>query len=186
MHGFEAHAKGLSEVQQQTPRDLSSLRTGIFAAGMLSATPIAERAVKTLSPLQPISGFGMTELWLGALGALDDDFEHRTATSGYPGIGYELRIVAEDDEWPCDVGEPGEPQVRGEHLMIGYYNKPRETASTADGCIQDRRLCARLEDGYLRFLGRIKDMLKVGGENVDLMEVEGLLLEHPGVHQLPL
>ena len=107
--GFEAHAKGLSEVQQQTPRDLSSLRTGIFAAGMLSATPIAERAVKTLSPLQPISGFGMTELWLGvALGALDDDFEHRTATSGYPGIGYELRIVAEDDERLYDVGEPGE------------------------------------------------------------------------------
>ncbi len=187
MHGFEAHAKGLSEVQQQTPRDLSSLRTGIFAAGMLSATPIAERAVKTLSPLQPISGFGMTELWLGvALGALDDDFEHRTATSGYPGIGYELRIVAEDDERLCDVGEPGELQVRGEHLMIGYYNKPRETAEayTADGWFKTGDLALWLEDGYLRFLGRIKDMLKVGGENVDPMEVEGLLLEHPGVHQV--
>ena len=127
------HAEGLSRFNNKR-RVICHPCVPVFCADA-RRDPIAERAVKTLSPLQPISGFGMTELWLGVVGALDDDFEHRTATSGYPGIGYELRIVAEDGERLCDVGEPDDLQVRGEHLMIGYYNKPQETAEayTADG-----------------------------------------------------
>ena len=64
-HGFEAHMKGLTEAQEARPRDLSSLRTGIFAAGMLSATPVVRRGAKVLAPLRNISGFGMTETWIG-------------------------------------------------------------------------------------------------------------------------
>jgi fatty-acyl-CoA synthase len=187
IHGFEAHSKGLSEAQVARNRDLSSLRTGIFAAGTLSATPIAKRAAEVLSPLRSVSGFGMTEVWLGvSLGSLDDDVEHRTATSGYPCIGYELRIVSEGDGQTCGVGEQGELQIRGDHVMLGYYNKPAETAAaySADGWFKTGDLAVWLEDGYLRFLGRLKDMLKVGGENVDPMEVEALLLEHPAVHQV--
>src|SRR6202008_3751115 len=78
VHGFEAHMKGLAEAQEARPRDLKRLRTGIFAAGMLSATPVVRRGMRALAPLKNLSGFGMTETWLGvALSSLDDDEERR-------------------------------------------------------------------------------------------------------------
>jgi acyl-CoA synthetase (AMP-forming)/AMP-acid ligase II len=75
--------------------------------------------------------------------------------------------------------------VRGGAVMTGYYKKPAETAAafTADGWFRTGDAAMWLADGCLRFLGRYKDMLKVGGENVDPMETEGLLLEHPEVQQ---
>ena len=70
--------------------------------------------------------------------------------------------------------------------MKGYYQKPKETAESydADGWFCTGDMAEHHADGYIRFLGRFKDMLKVGGENVDPMEVEGLLLEHPAVQQV--
>ena len=186
-HGFEAHLKGLSDAQEQRPRDISSLRTGIFAAGMLSATPVARRGVKIMAPLRPVSGYGMTEVWLGvSLGSLDEDDKHRCESSGYPALGYEVRIVDPITGADCPVGEPGELITRGFSLMLGYYKKPEETAKCFDddGWFHTGDTAIWLEDGYIRFLGRYKDMLKVGGENVDPMETEGLLLEHPGVHDV--
>jgi fatty-acyl-CoA synthase len=188
LHGFEAHAKALSEEQERRPRDLSSLRTGIFGAGPRSATPIVYRALKVLAPVRSLSGFGMTETWLGvALSALDDDDESRCEASGAVGIGYELRIM--DLETGRVVEEPdveGELQVRGRYLMQGYYKKPAETEAsfTADGWFKTGDTAIWRPNGGIRFLGRYKDMLKVGGENVDPMEVEGLLLGHPAVHQV--
>ncbi|MEM7253741.1 MAG: AMP-binding protein [Pseudomonadota bacterium] len=189
MHGFEAHMKDLTEAQARSPRDLQSLRTGIFAAGMHSATPVARRGAQVLAPMKALSGFGMTEVWLGAmLCGLDDDETHRCETSGYPGLGYEVRIVNPDTGAVQPVDEPGELQVRGFSLMLAYYKKPKETAEsfTRDGWFKTGDSGVRLEDGYIRFLGRYKDMLKVGGENVDPMEVEGLLLEHPEIHQVAI
>ena len=187
MHGFEAHQQALTAEQERAPRDLAALRTGIFAAGMQSATPVGRRAAHVLSPLRSLSGFGMTEVWLGvALCRLDDDQRHRTETSGYPGLGYEVRVVDPETAVACAVDVPGELQVRGRYLMIGYYRKPEETAAayTEDGWFRTGDMAVLLADGYIRFLGRYKDMLKVGGENVDPMEVEGLLLEHPEVEQV--
>jgi fatty-acyl-CoA synthase len=187
IHGFEAHMKGLSEAQEARPRDLSSLRTGIFAAGMLSATPVVRRGMRALEPLKNLSGFGMTETWLGvSLSSLDDDEAHRSEASGWPGLDYELRIV---DGGNGDVLGPdvaGELQVRGGAVMKEYYKKPAETAAafTRDGWFRTGDAALWLADGCLRFLGRYKDMLKVGGENVDPMETEALLLEHPAVQQV--
>jgi fatty-acyl-CoA synthase len=187
VHGFEAHMKGLSEAQEARPRDLSSLRTGIFAAGMLSATPVVRRGMKALAPLRNLSGFGMTETWLGvALSSLDDDEAHRSEASGWPGLGYELRIVDDASGGALGPGAAGELQVRGRSVMKEYYKKPAETAAafTEDGWFRTGDAAMWLSDGCLRFLGRYKDMLKVGGENVDPMETEGLLLEHPAVQQV--
>ena len=186
-HGFEVHMKGLTEAQEARPRDLSSLRTGIFTAGMRSATPVARRGSRVLAPLKNLSGFGMTETWVGvALCALDDDETHRCESSGYPGLGFELRIVDLETSKPCPVDVPGELQIRSDYLMLGYYRKPEETAAsyTADGWFRTGDTAIWLVDGYIRLLGRHKDMLKVGGENVDPMESEGLLLEHPAIHQV--
>ena len=189
MHGFEAHTKGLTEAQEARPRDISSLRTGLFAAGMHSATPVNRRAAKVLAPLRGLSGFGMTETWLGVMvGALDDDETHRCETSGYPGIGYETRIADPETGAEQPVGVPGELLVRGFSLMLGYYKKPEETAACydAEGWFHTGDTAERHADGYLRFLGRYKDMLKVGGENVDPMETEGLLLAHREVFQIAI
>lgn len=184
-HGFEAHLKGLVDAQEARPRDVSSLRCGVFAAGMLSATPIGRRALAILAPMKAISGYGMTEIWIGAaLGSLDDDDRHRTESSGFPAIGYDVRIVDPASGEDVAAGVPGEVVVRGFSIMLGYYRKPEETARCydADGWFHTGDTAIWLDDGYMRFLGRYKDMLKVGGENVDPMETEGLLLEHPAVH----
>ena len=72
--------------------------------------------------------------------------------------------------------------------MLGYYKNPEETAAAygTDGWFKTGDSAVWLSNGYIRFLGRYKDMLKVGGENVDPMEAEGLLLEHPEVHQVAI
>jgi fatty-acyl-CoA synthase len=186
-HGFEAHMKALTEAQARRPRDLSSLRTGLFSAGMLSATPVVRRGARALAPLRNVSGYGMTEIWLGVgICALDDDERRRCESSGYPGLGYRVRIVEPETGADLPPNVPGEILVKGEFLMRGYYRKPEATAAsyTADGWFRTGDCGCWLEDGYFRFLGRYKDMLKVGGENVDPMEVEGLLLEHPKVFQV--
>ena len=131
----------------------------------------------------------MTEIWIGTtLCALDDDETHRCESSGFPGLGFEVRIVDVRTGVPVGVGVPGEIQVKGYTLMLGYYKKPEETAAcyTPDGWFKTGDSAEWLADGYLRVLGREKDMLKVGGENVDPMETEGLLLEHPGVDQVAI
>ena len=186
-HGFEAHMQGLCDAQEAHPRNLATLRTGVFAAGMLSATPVAYRGARVLKPLRALSAFGMTEMWVGAaLSALDDDAPHRLETSGYPAPGYEFRVVDPETGLEVPDGAPGELRVRSYALMLGYYKKPRETAESYDeaGWFRTGDMGIRQADGYIRFLGRFKDMLKVGGENVDPMEVEGLLLEHPAVQQV--
>ncbi|MBT6588431.1 MAG: AMP-binding protein [Rhodospirillaceae bacterium] len=189
IHGFEAHLKGLTEAQEVKVRDVSSLRTGIFAAGMHSATPVVRRGAKVLAPLINLSGFGMTECWLGvALNSLDDSEELRCESSGYVGLGYEIRVVDPDSGEDRPIGVPGELLVRSVYVMLGYYKKPEETAVAIDqdGWFHTGDTSEWLPGGYLRFLGRYKDMLKVGGENVDPMETEGFLLAHDNIHQIAI
>ena len=187
MHGFEAHFKALTEAQEANPRNVSSLRTGLIAAGMHSATPVVRRGNEILAPMRSISGYGMTEVWVGAsIGALNDDNEMRCESSGATGPGYELKIVDPVTGAPQPVGKPGELLVKGYSLLLEYYNKPEETneAFDPDDWFKTGDSAVWLKNGYIRFLGRYKDMLKVGGENVDPMEAEGLLLEHPEIHQV--
>src|SRR5262249_12058684 len=81
------------------------------------------------------------------------------------------------------TGVPGELWVRTRYMMQGYFNKPEETARALDddGWFRTGDMAILRPDGYMRFVGRYKDMLKVGGENVDPMEGEGHLLRHPAV-----
>ena len=102
--------------------------------------------------------------------------------------GFEARIVDPETGADQPPGVPGELLVRGYSLMLGYYKNPEETAASydADGWFRTGDSAMWLDDGYFRLLGRYKDMLKVGGENVDPMEVEGLLLDHPDIHQIAI
>jgi fatty-acyl-CoA synthase len=186
VQGFDAHVKGLCEAQEARPRDISTLRTGIFGAGPLSTKPIMYRGAKTLAPVRSVSGFGMTETWIGvAMNGLDDPPEERLEANGTVGLGYEFRVADPETATPLPHGQEGELQVRGRYLMMGYYKKPDETRAsyTPDGWFKTGDAAVHLPDGSLHFLGRYKDMLKVGGENVDPMEVEGLLREHDAIHE---
>ena len=86
----------------------------------------------------------------------------------------------------CDqpVGAPGEILVRGYTVMQGYYRKPEETAKAVDseGWLHSGDMGLMRPDGHLRFMGRYKDMLKIGGENVDPLEVEAYLASHPAIN----
>jgi fatty-acyl-CoA synthase len=182
IHGFDLHFQALCLAHEREPRDVSSIRTGILAAGMSSSTPIARRARKLFGPL--VSGYGMSEFGVGAaVGALDSTEEQSCEASGYPAPGYEIRVVDPATGRDRPAGEPGEILVRGYTLMRGYYGKPEATAAAidAEGFMHTGDMGILRADGHLRFMGRYKDMLKIGGENVDPMEVEAYLMSHPGV-----
>ena len=183
LHGFDTHYKELMEAQERDPRDIGRIRTGIAAAGMQSSTAIARRARTVFGPL--VSGFGMSEIGVGvAIGALDSTEEQCCEASGFPAPGYEVRIVDPETgrDQPTEV--PGEILARGYTLMRGYYEKPEATAAAidADGWLHTGDMGLLRADGHLRFMGRYKDMLKIGGENVDPMEVEAFLMTHPAVN----
>ena len=183
LHGFDTHYKELIEAQERDPRDIGRIRTGIAAAGMQSSTAIARRARTVFGPL--VSGFGMSEIGVGvAIGALDSTEEQCCEASGFPAPGYEVRIVDPETGRDQPVEVPGEILARGYTLMRGYYEKPEATAAAidADGWLHTGDMGLLRADGHLRFIGRYKDMLKIGGENVDPMEVEAFLMVHPAVN----
>jgi fatty-acyl-CoA synthase len=184
IHGFDTHFKDLLDAQERRARDVSSLRAGICAAGMASSTAIARRTNERLFPT--FTAFGMSEVSVGAcLSFLDSTLEQRCETSGYPAPGYEIGILNPATGAPAPAGTPGEIAVRGYMAMQGYYDKPEETAKTIDaqGWLHSGDMGYLRPDGYLVFMGRYKDMLKIGGENVDPMELEGYLLGHPAIQQ---
>jgi fatty-acyl-CoA synthase len=183
LHGFDTHYKELMEVHARSPRDVSSIRTGILATGMSSSAPIARKAYKTFGRL--LSGYGMSEFGVGAaLSALDSTEEQCTEASGFPAPGYEIRVVDPETgrDQPPEV--PGEILVRSYMTMQGYYGKPTETAQALDrdGWLHSGDMGIMRRDGHLRFMGRYKDMLKIGGENVDPMEVEAFLMGLAGIN----
>jgi fatty-acyl-CoA synthase len=187
LFGFETHFKELVDAQERKPRDVSSLRSGIFACGMNSAVPIARKTLEVLHPFRPVTAYGMTEVAAnGCLSLLSSSDEQFCETSGLPCPGFEYRIIDPETGEDQPTGTPGEIIVKSYNIMVGYFRKPEETAQMYDdeGWFHTGDMGYFRCDGYMRFLGRYKDMLKIGGENVDLMEVEGYLEGHPGVSQI--
>ena len=188
IHGFDTHFKELVESQEKSPKDVSSLRSGLFASGMSSSATIAHRAHKVLCPSLS-SAFGMSEVGVGACISFPTaTVEQRCEASGYPLPGYEIKIINPITGKEHPTGTPGEILIRGYMVMQGYYNKPEETAKTidSDGWLHSGDMGVMRHDGHLRFMGRFKEMLKTGGENVDPMEVEAYLLNHPSIHQVAI
>jgi fatty-acyl-CoA synthase len=183
LHGFDTHYKELMEAYERSPRDVSSIRTGILATGMSSSVPIARKARTVFGRF--LSGYGMSEFGVGAaLSALDSTEEQCTEASGYPAPGYEIRVVDPATGQDQPVGVPGEILVRSYMTMRGYYGKPAETAQALDrdGWLHSGDMGVMRSDGHLKFMGRYKDMLKIGGENVDPMEVEAFLMGLAGIN----
>jgi fatty-acyl-CoA synthase len=183
LHGFDTHFKDLLEAQARAPRDVSSVRTGVLASGMSSSFSVARRGRQVFGPM--VSGYGMSEFCVGVTLSFPTSTEEQCVeASGYPAPGYEIRVIDTATGKDQPAGTPGEILVRGYTVMQGYYKKPKETADTidAEGWVHTGDMGVMRADGHLRFMGRYKDMLKIGGENVDPMEVEAYLMTHPAIN----
>jgi fatty-acyl-CoA synthase/long-chain acyl-CoA synthetase len=121
----------------------------------------------------------------GTASRWNDSWEQRSMSAGRPLIGTELKIIDPETGRRLLANEHGEILMRGWWQMNGYLNQPEQTAKAIDSAgwvhTGDRGFVD--ENGCLHFVGRYKDMLKVGGENVSAEEVECMLLTHPAVKQ---
>lgn len=175
LHGFEAHYLDLLVAQKRQPRTIQ-MRLGTLPSGVPSTIPIAQEVQTVFGPT--VSGFGMTECWaFVTVSNPSHSEEQRVQTSGYPMIDYEFRIVDPESGRQLAPGEQGEIWIRGYAVTKGYWDKPKETAEALDddGWLRSGDLGLIRDDGNLVFLGRYKDMLKVGGENVSPAEVEAYI-----------
>ena len=160
--------------------DLSSIQS-IFWSG--AAAP--EELVVALSAITESLGncYGQTET-VGSITFLPpcNDVELLTNTIGKPPEGYDIRIVTSDGR-DTDVGEVGEIIVKGDFIMTGYWRRPEATAETIDeqGYLHTGDLASWREDGYIKLVGRIKEMFKSGGYNVYPREIEQVLESFPSV-----
>ncbi len=187
LHGFDTHFHDLMNHPHCATTDLRSLRTGLLAAGMASSEPVARKAQRLLCPT--LTGWGMTEVGVGALlSFLDSPEDDRCLGSGWPLPGYEFKVIEPTTGQSLPPGTMGELCTRGYGVMQGYYKKPEETtkAIDADGWLHTGDMATMRADGMVRFLGRYKEILKIGGENVDPVEVEAFLLQHPAVNQVKI
>lgn len=182
IYGFDTHFRDLLAAAAAGRHDLHSLRLGVFAAGQPGVRDLAIAVQGALCPT--VSAYGVTEFWTAPLISFaNGTLDQRTEASGYPLPGYEVRVVDPQTRQDVPVGCEGEILVRGYTMMSGYYRQPEATAAVidADGWFSTGDAGLLRPDGHLRFIGRFKDMLKVGGENVAPAEIEGFLGDMDGV-----
>jgi fatty-acyl-CoA synthase len=162
-------------------------RNLVLEKGMIFASPeVNKRVYDEMGIKKLISPYGLTETHIGGTAcALDDPLEIRMNTVGRPMPGVELVIRQPNGKAFLPVGEPGEVCFRGWCITKGYFDDPEKTAEALDeqGWFRTGDLGVIGRDGYLRLVGRIKEMIRVGGENVAAAEVESVLLKHHAVKQ---
>jgi fatty-acyl-CoA synthase len=164
-------------------RDLSSLRTGIMA-GSVCPVEVMKRCINEMNMTEVSIAYGMTETSpVSCQTLVDDDLERRTASIGRAHPHVEIKIVDPATGVVVERGEPGEFCTRGYSVMLGYWEDDERTreAIDADGWMHTGDLAVMREDGYCNVVGRIKDMVIRGGENVYPREVEEFLYTHPDV-----
>jgi acyl-CoA synthetase (AMP-forming)/AMP-acid ligase II len=172
----------LIDAPEAADHDLSSLRHLVYGASPISEA-LLDRAAKRLPTTEFTQAYGMTEL--APVATLLSPEAHHNArlrrSAGQAAPHVEVMIVDEQDR-EVPRGAVGEIVVRGDNVMLGYWNRPEETAKalrggwmhTGDGGYMD-------DNGYVYIVDRLKDMIVSGGENVYSAEVENALAKHPAV-----
>jgi fatty-acyl-CoA synthase len=167
-------------------RDLSSLRTGIMA-GSPCPIEVMRQVIERMHMREVTICYGMTETSpVSTQTGADDDLEHRTATIGRVHPHLEIRIADPTSGRTLPRGAPGEFQTRGYSVMLGYWNDPERTAEAIDAArwMHTGDLAVMDDDGYVKIVGRIKDMIIRGGENVYPREIEEFLHTHPSIAEV--
>ncbi len=177
----------LIEHEDFATTDISSIMQIIYGASPITET-LLERAMAALPGVKFIQGYGQTEI--SPLAAtltyehlLEGRAKGRLRAAGRATFGVCLRVVDPEDR-PVPTGSVGEIVARGESVMLGYWNRPEETAETLrNGWLHTGDAGWFDDDGFLYVVDRVKDMIISGGENVYSSEVENALASHPAVQQ---
>lgn len=162
--------------------DLSSLRTGIMA-GAPCPVEVMKKVMGRMNMSEVLIGYGQTECSpINHMTLADDPIEKRVETVGRAVPHIEVKIVDEDGEIVA-VGERGDICSRGYAVMKGYWGDAEKTAETvdADGWLHSGDLGVMDEEGYVSVVGRLKDMIIRGGENIYPREIEEFLFTHPKI-----
>jgi fatty-acyl-CoA synthase len=165
--------------------DLSSLRTGIMA-GSPCPIELMKRVNREMNMSEITIAYGMTETSpVSFQSSTDDPIERRVSTVGRIHPHVEVKIV-DDDGNIVPIGTTGELLTRGYSVMRGYWDEPVLTAESldADGWMHTGDLATIDEDGYCNIVGRLKDMVIRGGENIYPREVEEFLYQHPKIQDV--
>ena len=185
VHGVPTMFIGMLDDPDFASYDTTSLRTGIMA-GAPCPVELMHRVIDELHATEITIGYGMTETGpLSTQTLPDDPVELRVGTVGRPLPNTEIRIVDEDGK-VVRRGEPGELCCRGYCVMRGYWNDPQRTTADIDAgrWMHTGDTATMDEDDYVRIVGRSKDMLIRGGENIYPREIEEFLYTHPKVEQV--
>ncbi len=166
--------------------DLAHLRTGVMA-GSICPVEVMKRCVEDMNMTEVSICYGMTETSpVSCQTRTDDDLDRRTATIGRVHPHVEIKVVDPVTGETVPRGEPGEFCTRGYSVMLGYWHDEEKTAEAvdADGWMHTGDLAVMREDGYCNIVGRIKDMVIRGGENIYPREIEEFLYTHPDVEDV--
>jgi fatty-acyl-CoA synthase/long-chain acyl-CoA synthetase len=177
---FPATMQPLLDHPDWDPTALSALRS-MFLIG---PSVLLERVQDALPGCELVAACGMTETaGIYAISDRADSNELRATAQGRACPGVEIRIIDVDTGRDVEPGVVGEILIRGYNVMEGYHKDPVKTAETldADGWLHSGDLYSFTPEGQVAFHGRLKDMLKVGGENVAAVEIESFLARHPAV-----
>ncbi len=165
---------------------LSKLRTGVMA-GSICPVEVMKRCVEDMNMSGVSIAYGMTETSpVSCQTRAEDDLDRRTATIGRVHPHVEIKIVDPATGETVERGRPGEFCTRGYSVMLGYWDDPEKTAEAidAEGWMHTGDLAEMREDGYCNIVGRIKDMVIRGGENIYPREIEEFLYTHPDVEDV--
>jgi len=163
--------------------DLTSLRTGVMA-GSPCPIEVMKRCVADMHMAEVAICYGMTETSpVSTQTRRDDDLDRRTSTVGRVMPHVEIKLVDPATGLVVPRGETGELCTRGYSVMLGYWDEPEKTAEAIDQArwMHTGDLAVMREDGYVNIVGRIKDMVIRGGENVYPREIEEFLYTHPDI-----
>ena len=166
-----------------TDYDLSSLRTGVMA-GSPCPVEVMKRVISDMGMAEVTICYGMTETSpVSTQTRPDDDLDRRVSTVGTVHPHVEVKVIDPETGLVMPRGEPGEFCTRGYGVMLGYWNMPERTAEAIDAArwMHTGDLATMDEEGYLNIVGRIKDMVIRGGENIYPREIEEFLYTHPDI-----
>jgi fatty-acyl-CoA synthase len=165
---------------------LRTLRTGVMA-GSVCPVEVMKRCIEEMHMAEVSICYGMTETSpVSTQTRADDDLERRTSTIGRVHPHVEVKVVDPATGETVERGEPGELCTRGYSVMLGYWDEPEKTheAIDSDGWMHTGDLAEMREDGYCNIVGRIKDMVIRGGENIYPSEIEEFLHTHPDIEDV--
>ena len=185
IHAYHGSIVPLQEVARLPQFDKSKLAS--FDRAWYSAPATEMARLEAIYGTRMCEVYGLTET-AGNVSICHarDPLEMRHDSDGRPHDGIEVMIADPQTGTPLPDGTPGEIRVRGYNVVLGYFRDPEATAAafSAEGWLKTGDQGVRLPGGYIKFLSRIKDVIRVGGENLSPLEVEEVLMGYPAVQEV--